>query len=59
MHKSIIIKGKALTHSLTDSLITNSPTSPVDKSLKFGRLIPYSLLTKVKQVSFQKTNRDH
>ena len=46
-------------HSLTDWLITNSPTSPVDRSLKFGRLIPYSLLTKVKQVSFQKTNRYH
>ena len=56
---SILIKGKALTHSLTDWLITNSPTSPVDKSLKFGRLMPYSLSTKVKHVSFQKTNRYH
>ena len=45
-------------HWLTHWLITNSPISPVDRSLKFGRLIPYSLRTKVKQVSFGNSTRN-
>ena len=37
----------------TDWLITKSPTPPVDRSLKFGRLIHYRLIAKVEQVSFR------
>ena len=55
---SILIKGKALTDWFTDWLITNSPTSPVDRSLKFDRFIPCSLLTKVNQLSFWNSTRN-